>query len=212
MNDLKFAFRQLLKNPGFTAVAVLTLALGIGGSTAVFSLINTVILRPLPFPEPERLVLVWTALADSRTAQSAYGSYADWKEQCTAFEDLAVYDGFSCLLTGTEASEKISATRTSAKFFSILRASPVLGRTFTEEEANQRARVVVLSHGFWQRRFAGDSNIVGRTIEIDGQTAVIIGVMPEKFDFLSEDSELWQLQAPEGPPRAVPASGLCSGD
>jgi hypothetical protein len=90
MNDLKFAFRQLLKNPGFTAVAVLTLALGIGGSTAVFSLINTAVLRPLPFRDPERLVLVWTTLADSRTTRSAYGSCVEWKEQCTAFEDLAI--------------------------------------------------------------------------------------------------------------------------
>ncbi|MCI0538707.1 MAG: ABC transporter permease, partial [Verrucomicrobiales bacterium] len=179
-------------------VAVLTLALGIGGSTAVFSLINTVILRPLPFPDPERLVLVWTALADSRTTRSAYGSYADWKEQCTVFEDLAIYDGFSCLLTGTEASEKINATRTSANFYSVLRVSPALGRTFTEEEAKQRARVVVVSHGLWQHRLAGDPNVVGRTIETDGQTAVIIGVMPEDFDFF-RDSELWQLQPPDQP-------------
>ncbi|MBI2949123.1 MAG: ABC transporter permease [Verrucomicrobia bacterium] len=198
MNDLKFAFRQLLKNPGFTTVAVLTLALGVGGSTAVFSLIHTVILQPLPFPDPERLVLVWTTLADGRTTRSAYGSYADWKEQCAAFEDLAIYDGFTCLLTGTEASEKISATRTSANFFSILRASPVLGRTFTEEDGNQRARLVVVSHGLWQRRFAGDPNVVGRTIGIDGQTAVIAGVLPEHFDFFG-DSELWQLQPPEQP-------------
>jgi len=196
MNDLKFAFRQLLQNPGFTAVAVLTLALGIGGSTAVFSLINTVILRPLPFPDPERLVLVWTTAADARTTRSAYGSYADWKEQCTTFEGLAIYDGFTCLLTGTEAAERINATRTSANFFSVLRISPVLGRTFSEEEANQRAPVVVVSHGLWQRRLAGDHNVVGRTIEIDGQTAVIIGVMPEDFDFFG-DCELWQLQPPE---------------
>ena len=197
MNDLKFAFRQLLKNPGFAAVAALTLALGIGGSTAVFSLINTAILRPLPFPDPERLVLVWTALEDSRTTRSAYGSYSDWKEQCTAFEELAIYDGFSCILTGLEVSEKVSATRTSAGFFSVLGASPALGRTFTEEEASQGARVVVVSHGLWQHRFAGDPNVVGRTIEIDGQTAVIIGVMPRHFTFPSENSELWLLQSHE---------------
>jgi putative ABC transport system permease protein len=201
MNDLRFAFRQLLKNPGFTAVAMLTLALGIGGSTAVFSLINAVILRPLPFPDPERLVLIWTALADGRTTRSAYGTYADWKEQCTAFDGLAAYDGFTCLLTGPEETERINGTRTSANFFSILRATPVLGRTFTEEDARQLARVVVVSHRLWQRRFGGDPNIVGRTMEIDGQTAAIIGVMPEHFAFPSEnsDSELWQLQSLEQP-------------
>jgi len=200
MQALRFALRQLLKNPGFTAVAVLTLALGIGGSTAVFSLIHGVILRPLPFAEPERLVLVWTTISDSRTARSAYGTYADWKEQGTAFENLAIYDGFSCLLTGTGASEKISATRISADFFSVLRVAPALGRTFTQEEADQRSRVVVLSHELWQRRFSGDPNVLGRTMEIDGRTATIIGVMPEHFAFPSESSQLWELQSPEQPP------------
>jgi len=198
MQDLRFACRQLLKSPGFTAVAVLTLALGIGASTAVFSLLNGVILRPLPFAEPQRLVQVWTTTAEARQTRSAYGTYADWKEQCTAFEGLALYDGFTCLLTGTEATERINATRTSANFFSVLRASPLLGRTFAEEDANQRARVVVLSHRIWQRRFGGDSGVLGRTIETDGQAATIIGVMPERFDFFG-DCELWQLQPPQQP-------------
>jgi putative ABC transport system permease protein len=198
MNDLKFAFRQLLKNPGFTAVAVLTLALGIGGSTAIFSLINGVILRPLPLSEPERLVSASIQTGDARPTQTSYRTYLDWREQRRAFEDLAIYDPASCLLTGAEEPERVNATRISASFFSVLRAAPVLGRTFTEEEANQGAAVVVVSHGFWQRRFAGDSNIVGRTIEINGQTTEIIGVMPEQFTFPEESSELlWRLQAPQ---------------
>jgi putative ABC transport system permease protein len=197
MNDLRFACRELLKNPGFTAVAVLTLALGIGGSTAIFSLINGVVLRPLPFSEPERLVSASIQVGDSRPTQTSYRSYLDWREHCRAFEDLAIYDPSSCLLTGAEESERISATLTSASFFSVLRAVPILGRTFTEEEEKQRAAVVVVSHGFWQRRFAGDSNIVGRTIEIDGQTTEIIGVMPEQVTFSGEDPGLWKLQAPE---------------
>src|SRR4030095_13290584 len=107
MNDLKFAFRQLLKNPGFTAVAVLTLALGMGGSTAIFSLINGVILRPLPLFEPERLVSGLTQVGDSRSPQTSYSSYLDWREQCTTFEDLAIYDPSSCLLTGGEEPERV---------------------------------------------------------------------------------------------------------
>src|SRR5919109_2217164 len=159
-NELKFAIRQLLKNPGFTVVAVLTLALGIGGSTAIFSLINGVILRPLPFFEPERLVSASIQAGDARPTQTSYTTYLDWREHCRAFEDLAIYDSSSCLLTGAEQSERISAAPTSASFFSVLRAMPALGRTFTEEEENQRAAVVVVSHGFWQRRFAGYSTIV----------------------------------------------------
>src|SRR6266480_4882457 len=197
MNDLKFAFRQLLKSPGFTAVAVLTLALGIGGSTAVFSIINAFILRPLPYPEPERLVMVWTDSSGALKERSAYGNYVDWKNQCSAFEDLAAYDGFSCLLTGPEQSEKVSAARTSANFFSVLGVSPILGRTFTAEESDQRARVVVLSYRCWEERFAGATNIVGRTLEIDGRMSEIIGVMPEGFAFLSDNVELWELRPPE---------------
>jgi putative ABC transport system permease protein len=198
MNDFRFAFRQLLKNPGFTAIAVLTLALGIGGSTAIFSLINGIILRPLPFFEPERLVSAAIQVGDARPTQTSYTIYLDWREQCKGFEDLAIYDPSSCLLTGVEQSERIGATLASASFFSVLRAVPALGRTFTAEEEKRRAAVVVVSHGFWQRRFAGDSNIVGRTLEIDGRTVEIIGVMPEQFRFTAETSDhLWRLQAPE---------------
>ncbi|MBI4659300.1 MAG: ABC transporter permease [Verrucomicrobia bacterium] len=199
MNDLKFAFRQLLKNSGFTAVAVLTLALGIGGSTAVFSLINAVMLRPLPYPEPERLVLVWTEPSEkgSRKERSSYGNYVDWKAQCPAFEDLAVYDGFSGLLTRPEESEKVTAARTSDNFFSVLGVSPVLGRAFTAEDASLRSRVVVVSHRLWQRRFAGASNALGQTLEIDGQQAEVIGVMPEDFAFPGNDVELWSLLLPD---------------
>src|SRR5688572_14177243 len=134
MNDLKFAFRQLLKNPGFTTVAALTLALGIGANTAIFSLINGVILRPLPLFEPERLVSLSTRPADARPTQTSYSSYLDWREQCAAFEDLAIYDPSSCLLTGAEEPERVGATLTSASFFSVLRAAPALGRTYTTEE------------------------------------------------------------------------------
>ncbi len=197
MNDLKFAFRQLLKNPAFTAVAVLTLALGIGGSTTIFSLINGVILRPLPFFEPDRLVSASIQVGDSRPTQTSYRTYLDWREQLEALEALAIYDPASCLLTGAEEPERISATRISASFFSVLRARPVLGRTFNEEEEKQRAAVVVVSYGLWQRRFAGDSNIVGRTVVIDGQATEIVGVMPEQFTFPDMDFGLWKLQGPQ---------------
>ncbi|HTE91876.1 MAG TPA: ABC transporter permease [Terriglobales bacterium] len=197
MNDLKFAFRQLLKNPGFTAVAVLTLALGIGGSTAVFSLINGIIFRPLPYREAERLVMVWTESSASRNERSSYGNYADWKKQCSAFEELDLYDGFTCLLTVAERTEKVSAARVSAGFFSLLGASPALGQSFSAEEEKRGSHLAIVSHHLWQDWFAGASNVVGRTMEIDGRAAEIIGVMPEGFAFPGEDTEFWELQPSE---------------
>ena len=197
MNDLKFAFRQLLKNPGFTAVAVLTLALGIGGSTAVFNLIDGIIFRPLPYREAERLAMVWTESSASRNERSSYGNYADWKKQCSAFEELDLYDGFTCLLTVAERTEKVSAARVSAGFFSLLGASPALGQSFSAEEEKRGSHLAIVSHHLWQDWFAGASNVVGRTMEIDGRAAEIIGVMPEGFAFPGEDTEFWDLQPSE---------------
>jgi putative ABC transport system permease protein len=196
-HDLHYGARQLRRNPTFTVVAVLTLALGIGGSTAIFSLINGVILRPLPFPEPDGLFSILTQVGEAPPTQTSYRSYLDWRERSTAFQELAIFDSSSCLLTGADDPERVVAALTSAGFFSVLRAAPALGGTFTKAQEHHRAAVVVVSHGLWQRRFAGESNIVGRTIEIDGQTTEIIGVMPEHFTFAAGEAGLWKLQAPE---------------
>jgi predicted permease len=193
VRDARFGIRRLWKNPAFTFVAVLTLALGIGGSTAVFSLINGVILRPLPYPDPERLVMVWTESSASRTVPSAYANYVDWKKQCSAFENLAIYDPIRCLLTVSDRTEGGRGARVSASFFSVLGVAPFLGREFSAEEEKQRARVAILGYRLWQDRFAGVSNVVGRTLEIDGQRSEIIGVMPESFGFPGGDTEFWEL-------------------
>src|SRR5438132_3202816 len=191
MNDLKFAFRQLLKNPGFTAVAMLTLALGIGANTAIFSLINGVLLKPLPYPEPERLVTLWESSPQRGIEQERVSgpNYLDWRAQNSVFSEMAVSPGwqgseeFNLVLRDTTA--KVPGTYTSASLFNTLGTKPLLGRTFLAEEDRKGGnRVAVLGHGLWQRHFGGDSNVIGRTLTVDTygrREYTIVGVMPPGF-------------------------------
>lgn len=184
MNDLNFAFRQLLKNPGFTAVAVLTLALGIGANTVVFSVVNAVLFRPLPYEAPEQLVLV-----TEHNVRRGVGpmivrpaNFLDWRAQSSVFAAMAaeVYESFN--VSGSGTPEHTHAARVTANYFDVLGVRPRLGRTFAPgEDELGRHRVVVLSHGFWQRQFGGDPAVVGRTIRLSGDNHIIAGVMPEGF-------------------------------
>jgi putative ABC transport system permease protein len=187
MNDLRFAFRQLLKNPGFTIVAALTLALGIGANTAIFSVVSHVLLRPLPFKEPERLVTLW-----ERNPARGYemnnvspGTFADWKTQTDAFDGMAAFGLHRSLnLTGDHEPERIVAVPVSANLFSILGVHPLHGRTFLpEEETPGNHSVIILSHALWKRRFGADPNIIGKTIALDGHNHTVVGVMPPKIIF-----------------------------
>jgi predicted permease len=184
MNDLKFAFRQLLKNPGFTAVAVLTLALGIGANTAMFSLLNTLLFRALPYPEPERLVGVFRTSPHSQSWPHSPGNFSDYREQNKVFERLAVYRRSSYNISESDqATERLDGMRITEDFFPALGVQPMLGRVFIPEEDQSGAdAVIVLSHRFWMRRFGGDTNILGRNVRLDGQSVTIIGVMPPGFD------------------------------
>jgi len=200
MNDLKFALRQLLKSPGFTAVAVLTLALGIGANTALFSVIYGVLLKPLPYPEPERLVTLWERSPERGIEQERVSgpNYLDWRAQNSVLEDLAVspgWDGaedFNLLLP--DGTTKVRSSYTSSSLFTTLGARPLLGRTLLpEEDAKEGSRAVVLSHGLWQRHFGGDSNVLGRTLAVDTygrRDYTIVGVMPPGFGQPSRN-ELW---------------------
>src|SRR5438132_9566287 len=143
MNDLRFAFRQLLKNPGFAAVAVLTLALGIGANITIFSVVNAVLLRPLPYAEADRLVFLWSEVPKQNIKErtSAYANISEWRSQNTSFEDLAVFDPASVTLTGAAEPEQVGSARASANLFSLLGVAPLLGRTFTTEEEKQLERV-----------------------------------------------------------------------
>jgi predicted permease len=190
--DLRYGARMLLKSPGFTATVLLTLASGIGANITIFSVVNAVLLRPLPYPEADRLVFLWSEAPrqNIRERASAYANFSDWRNQNTLFEDLAVFDPTVVTLTGAAEPEQVMSVRTSANLFPLLGVEPLLGRTFTADEEQQKVRVVVLSHGLWQRRFGAAPDILGRTLEIDGVSSQVIGVMPEHFK--SGETPVWE--------------------
>ena len=179
MTDLKFALRQLLKNPGFTAVAVLTLALGIGAITAIFSIVNAVVLQPLPLPAPERMVQVlkrsphWTVEIHGEKEVLA------WQRENPVLEQMAVYAPHTANLSGVGEAARVPIMRVSASFLPLLGTQPVLGRNFVAEEDQPGGPLVaIVSHGLWQRQFGGAADIVGRTLTLDNQTHTILGVLP----------------------------------
>src|SRR2546422_345535 len=200
MHDLKFAIRQLLKNPGFTAVVVLTLALGIGANTAIFSVINGVLLRPLPYPEPDRLVTLWERDPQRGVEQERVSgpNYLDWRAQSTAFSDLAVSPGWAGStefnLVLRDSTVKVNGSYASASWFPTLGGQPLLGRTFlSDEDRKEGNRVAVLGYGLWQRYFAGDPNVLGQVLTVDTygrRDYTIVGVMPSGFGLPSR-CELW---------------------
>ncbi len=185
--DIRYGVRMLMKNPGFTAVAVLTLALGIGANTAMFSVVNAVLLRPLPFKEPGRLVTVWERNPKQGYEQNAVApaNFADWRTQNQSFAQIAMFERWRGLnLTGPGEPVRVIGFKVTANLFPLLGVTPVHGRRLIpEEETPGRDRVVVLSHGLWQRRFGGDADIVGRTVSLDGESYTVVGVMPRGFLF-----------------------------
>src|SRR5438445_9207401 len=196
MNDLKYAFRQLLKNPGFTAVAVLTLALGIGANTAIFSVVNAVLLRPLPYPESERLVWLSERGPNFPTMSISYPNFSDWRAQQTVFDHIGVYNWGSYNLTGKGEPYRLTGIRISADALAALRAKPSLGRLFDNADDQPGAPgLVLLSHGLWQSRFGADAGMVNHPITLDGRPYIVVGVMPAGFAFPSR-TDLW---LPVGP-------------
>jgi len=191
LQDLRFGLRLLLRQPAFTLLVVLTLALGIGANTAIFSVVNGVLLRPLPFPWPERLVMVWGHHADIGQETASLPDYLDWREGAPALEHLEAGSSTFFNLTGQGEPERIVGARTTAGFFQALRVPAALGRTFEPGEDRQgNNRVVVLSHGFWKRHLGASPEVLGRTLTLDGLPHTIIGVAPEHFRFLW-NAELW---------------------
>jgi predicted permease len=204
--DLRHAVRLVVRQPGLTIVTLLTLALGIGANTAIFSAVDAVLLRPLPYDEPDELVMVW----EKRQAEGvldnvvAPADYVDWAKLNTTFESIAAYTGVTVDLTGVGEPVKLPAAAVSPAFFDVFRARPQLGRTFRPEEGivgNQR--VVILGHGLWLRMFGSDPSIVGRRIMLNGAAHEIVGVLPDTFEFADGTIELWAALALEGAPQPL---------
>ena len=185
MNDLKFAFRQLLKNPGFTAVAVLTLALGIGANTAVFSVINATLLRPFPYENPERLIILQERNAGGGLQDASYLNFADWRSQSASFESMAAQrEGESFNFSGSGEPERLQGQIVSSNFFQTLGIRPFRGRDFVAEDDRPGAvPVTILSYGFWQRRFGAEESVLGKPITLNNQSFTVIGVTPANFQF-----------------------------
>src|SRR5881296_895301 len=191
MNDIRFAFRQLLKNPSFTAVAVLTLALGIGANTAIFSVVNAVLLRPLPYPEPGQLVQLDTAQSGKASTLIGSATFVEAKAQSQSLARIAAYSGGDMTLTGAGPAERLVAGAVTADFFPLLGVQPALGRNFTRDEDTPNGpKAVILGHGLWQSRFGGNPDVLGRTITLNQQSYTVVGILPARFQY-PERFPLW---------------------
>ena len=192
--DLRYGLRGLLRQPVFTLVAVISLALGIGANTAIFSLVNAVLLKPLEFSEPERLVVVWEANPSIDVGQDevAVGNFVDWKAQNRVFDEMGALSFRSFNITGDGEPEKVQAYGATANFFPLLGVPPALGRNFLpEEDKDGGPKVMILSYGLWQRRYGGDRGILGKDIILNGHKHTVVGVMPKTFRFLHGLTGLW---------------------
>lgn len=206
LQDFQYAVRTLRKTPGFTLSAIIVLALGIGANTAIFSVVNTVLLQPLPFHDPGTLMDVWHVppaqqFPGMKTFAVSAGNYREWARQNDVFQGIALYTGGRFNLTGHGMPKSLNAIPASSNLFSVLQVSPELGRGFTaDEDQPGKTNVVVLSHNFWKSQFAADPNIVGENIELNGAAYTVIGVMPASFDFpISTDPDsATQIYVPLG--------------
>jgi putative ABC transport system permease protein len=192
--DIRFSLRMWRKAPGFTIVAVGALALGIGANTAIFSVVNAVLLSSLPYADPARLVMVWedaTAYGFPKNTP-APGNYADWRTEIPAFDGVAAIETRDFNLTGTGNPEKVAAAAATANLFSVLGVKPLVGRGFLpEEDLGGPHRVAVIGYGLWTRRYGADPSLVGQTIALNGAAYTVVGVMPPRFQFPLKDVEIW---------------------
>ena len=190
---LTHAWRTLRRQPTFTLIALATLALGIGANTAIFSVIKTVVLNPLPYPDPERIVVLWEVSPEGNQDRVSVPTFDDWRAEATSFAALAAYRQLDLSFSGRGDPRNVPAVRATPELFAVLQAGAMLGRTFTSEEAVTGAdRVVVLSHGFWSRALGADPDMVGQGIRLDAQPYTVVGVMPPAFEFpTGSDAEIW---------------------
>ena len=206
--DLRYGARMLFKQPGFTLVAVITLALGIGANTAIFSVVNGVLLRPLPFKDSERLVMVWNKGAEAAGGDRtplALADLLDWRAQNRSFESIGAFQNASLNYTGGEVPEQVPAVNVTANFLAVLGVGVQLGRDFlpSDEQVGSQ-RVVLLSDRFWRSHFGADTHVVGRAVNLNGVSTTIIGVMPSQLNFPNQNIQLWRAIQWEQPTRRGP--------
>jgi putative ABC transport system permease protein len=220
LQDLRYGLRMLRKSPAFTVIALLTLALGIGANTAIFSIVNAVLLKPLPFPKSEQLMFMTSAFQNqgaTRNFATSYADFFDWRDTAKSFTGMASYRDDSFTLTGPEQPLHLSGETVSGDFFSVLGTQPLLGRGFIRDEEKPGTRVVVLSYDLWQSVFHGDRNLVGQAITLDKDRYTVVGVMPAGFAFpldTGQSPKVWRTLAPESeskdpknsPPMTSPAN------
>jgi predicted permease len=190
--DLRYTARTLARAPGFTAVAILVLALGIGANTAVFSVTDFALIRPLPFPSPDRLVELWEKLPGYQHMELSPANYRDWKRMNSVFEDMAALTTWQVNLVGQGAPERIKGALVTGNLFAVLRVQPLLGRPITPADDRENApHTVLLSYGLWQRAFGGDAGVLGQKVNLDGTPNVVIGIMPPQFSFPEQEVDFW---------------------
>ena len=185
--DLCFALRMLRKSPGFTAIALLTLALGIGANTTIFSIVNAVLLRPLPYPNPDRLVAIYNYTASDGNESFSYLDFLEWQQQNRSFASLATYRRSDFTLSGTAQTEHIEGSLISAEFFDTLGVKPLIGRTFKDEDRLGGVPVVLLSEGIWRRRYDARPTILGETIALSGTAYTVVGIIPANFSLSGKE-------------------------
>ena len=196
LTDFRFALRLLRKSPGFTLVAVLTLALGIGANTAIFTVFDALLLKPLPFAKPEQLVRIYNTGPQLDKAPISPANFLDWQQQNRVFQEIAAYTGNDFTMLGGDVPERLLGARVSAGFFNLLGVQPSLGRPFRgEEDAYGRNQVVILSHQLWQKRFGGRNDIIGQSLTLNDKSLTIVGVMPADFTYPDPQIQLWTPMA-----------------
>ncbi len=193
--DIRYAFRTMRKSPGFVAAAILTLALGIGATSAIFSLVDSVLLRPLAYPHPEQIVAVYDVQANFGNAPMSYPEFADWRDKSQVFQTLAAQTNGLYALSGLGNPEEVRVLRVSASYLTLLGVEPLIGRNLTRDEENFAGpRVAMISYKFWQSRFAGDRSILNRTLTLDDNIYSVIGVLPRDFQPLNSGEILIGLR------------------
>src|SRR5687768_13193266 len=191
LKDIRYGVRGLLRRPGFTAIVVVTLALGIGANTAIFSVVNALLLKPLPYQNPDQLVWIGEVSAQRKEDMVPGAHFLEWSEQSQTLERIAVYSNGNLTLTGAGEAERLDSGRISTGFFPMLGVQPLLGRNFlTEEDRPGGNRVAIISHSLWQRRFNNDRNTIGRSISLDDNSYTVVGVLPPDFRFF-QPVEVW---------------------